>query len=227
MQSRRAGNGLRSSPTRPATGSGTRTDWVKRILLLGAVDPNHLVGPGVGAENWVGVQEGLPFKVEFENDPKKANAAAQDVVISTQLDPDLDWATFEFGSIQFGSTVVPVPAGLQSFAASVPAVNVDGTPLRVDISATLDRDAGLVTWTFLSLDPVTELWPENPVAGFLPVNDATHRGEGFVTYNVRAGPTARPGRTSSPTPASSSTRTRPSPPTSSTTRSMPASPRPR
>lgn len=166
--------------------TGSLPPLVIIIKLLGPADPNHIVGPGVGDANWVGVQQGLPFKIEFENDPKKATVAAQDVVVTQQLDADLDWSTFEFGAITFGSTEISVPSGLQSFSTSVSTKNVDQTPLRVDISATLDRDTGIVTWIFRSLDPLTGDVPENVFAGFLPVNDETHRGEGYVTYNVRA-----------------------------------------
>lgn len=153
---------------------------------VGGFDPNHLIGPGAGDRAWVGINQTLPFTVQFENDPVRATAAAQDVVITVQLDPDLDWATFELGDFGFWDTTVDVPAGLQSFAARVPARNADGTPLGVDVSAQLNRDTGLVSWVFRSVDPATGDVPADPLAGFLPVNDATHRGEGSVSYTVRA-----------------------------------------
>src|SRR5262249_15233901 len=106
----------------------------------------------------------LPYTNEFQNDPKIANLAAQDFVVTEQRDADLDWSTFQLGSIQFGSTKVDVPAGLRSYSTSVMTTNVDGTPLRLDISAGLDFDTGIVTWIFRSLDPVTGLTPENVVA---------------------------------------------------------------
>lgn len=155
-------------------------------IARGAYDPNQIVGPGVGDRNWVGVQQGLAFKVDFENDPNKASAAAQDVIITLQLDSDLDWSTFRLGSMHFGSTTVEVPADLQSFQATVPAVNVDNTPLNVVITADLNLETGLVSWVFLSVDPLTGDVPLNVEAGFLPVNDSTRRGEGSVTYSVQA-----------------------------------------
>ena len=107
------------------------------------------------------------------------------MTVTTQLDPSLDWSTFELGYIQFGSTTIPVPAGLQSYTTSVDTTNVDGTPLQVNVSASLDQQTGLVTWTFLSLDPATGLPTTDPVAGFLPVDDSTGRGEAFLNYTVR------------------------------------------
>jgi hypothetical protein len=46
----------------------------------------------------------------------------------------------------------------------------------------------LASWAFLSIDPATGVWPENPVAGFLFVNDETKRGEGSVSYTIRPRP---------------------------------------
>ena len=37
--------------------------------------------------------------------------AAQTVTVTQQLSPNLDWSTFQLGAIDFGSTVVNVPAG--------------------------------------------------------------------------------------------------------------------
>jgi hypothetical protein len=158
-----------------------------RIPFIGSGDPNNLVGPaGFGTQNWIPPdQQLLPYTVQFENDPKKANAAAQDVTVTEQLDPNLDWSTFELGTIQFGATTIDVPPGLQSFATTVNTTNVDGTPLKVDITAALNQQTGLVTWTFLSLDPATGQPPTDPVAGFLPVDDSTGRGEAFVNYTVQ------------------------------------------
>src|SRR5262249_31770964 len=127
----------------------------------------------------------LPYAITFENDPEKATAPAQEVFITEQLDADLDWSTFELGAIRFGSTVVEVPAGLQEFATSVTTTNLNGTPLRVAVSASLNRQTGVVTWAFRSIDPATGDLPGGVEDGFLPVNDATHRGEGSVTYTVR------------------------------------------
>src|SRR5262249_894151 len=91
------------------------------IPILGTGDPNNLVGPaGFGSQNWVAADsQSLPYTIQFENDPKLATAAAQDVVVTEQLDGDLDWSTFQLGLIQFGATKVDVPDGLQSFSTRV------------------------------------------------------------------------------------------------------------
>jgi RHS repeat-associated protein len=151
----------------------------------GAIDPNELIGPaGVGPQGYVTGQPVLPYTIGFENDPAKATLAAQAVTVTLPLSPNLDWSTFQLGDIQFGATIIPVPAGLQSFSTTVDATNVDGTPLRVAITAGLDAQAGVVTWTFTSLDPATGQPPTSLVAGFLPVDDSTGRGQGFVHFSV-------------------------------------------
>ncbi len=152
----------------------------------GSFDPNELIGPaGFGDAAFVGIDQTLPYTIGFENDPVKATAAAQIVVVTEQLDTDLDWFTFAFGDIQIGSLTILVPAGLQSFATIYDTKNIDGTPLTVSVSANLNLSTGIVTWTFLSIDPATGLAPTNPVAGFLLVDDNTGRGQGYVHYTVR------------------------------------------
>jgi hypothetical protein len=148
-------------------------------------DPNNLIGPaGYGAGNFVLPQQVFPYTVNFENDPRIASAPAQDVTVTETLDSNLDWTTFQLGAIRFGSTMVSVPDGLQSYQTSVDTTNADGTPLRVDISAALDLQSGVLTWTFHSVDPATGLLPAAVDAGFLPVDDSNGRGEASVTYTV-------------------------------------------
>ena len=56
------------------------------------------------------------------------------------------------------------------------------------MSAQINYPAGVVTWTLQTLDPLTSQPPDDPLAGFLPPNDATHRGEGHVAFTIRAKP---------------------------------------
>ncbi|MGE0760152.1 MAG: dockerin type I domain-containing protein, partial [Pirellulaceae bacterium] len=161
------------------------TDTGQTVRTVRSRDPNDITGPaGFGDQGWILPETLLPYKVRFENDPQQATAPALDVVVTNQLDSDMDWSTFELGSIGFGSLVVDVPPGLSSYSTSVESANLDGTPLQVDISAMLNADTGLVTVSFRSIDPATGLPPLDPLAGFLPPNDTTHRGEGFFTYFV-------------------------------------------
>ena len=150
-------------------------------------DPNDIVGPGgFGSNNFVSATTALyPYTIHFENDPAHATAPAQDVTITQQLSSNLDWTTFELGNFGFGSTTISVPAGLQDYQTQITYHNQDGSPLRVDFSAQLDLETGIMTWIFRSIDPATGTFPLNALAGFLPVDDSTGRGEAFVSYFVR------------------------------------------
>ena len=53
------------------------------------------------------------------------------------------------------------------------------------VTANFDSQTGLATWTFASLDPSTQDVPSNPLLGFLPPDDSTGRGEGFVSYTIQ------------------------------------------
>ena len=125
------------------------------------------------------------YTVIFENDPTYATAAAQQVIVTQALSPNLDWSTFQLGDIRFGSVDISVPSGLQAYETEVMYTNLDGTALLVDISAGLDLQTGIVTWTFRSIDPATGLTPEDPLAGFLPPDNSSHIGEGSVEYTVQ------------------------------------------
>src|SRR5262249_46092847 len=60
-----------------------------------------------------------------------------------------------------------------------------GTNLLVTIVLDVNPATHVLTAVFSSLDPATLLPPDDVDAGFLPVNDASHRGEGFITYQVK------------------------------------------
>ncbi len=110
--------------------------------------------------------------------------AAQEVFVTHTLNASFDAATFELGDVGFGPIVIDVPDGLQAFATRVEFTNPDGSPLFVDFSAALDPATRTVMWTFRSIDPATGELPEDALAGFLPPNDDSERGEGFVEFSV-------------------------------------------
>ena len=69
-------------------------------------DPNALIGPaGYGTQGFIQPTGTLPYTIDFEND---GSAAAQDVTVTEQLDPNLDWSTFQLGSFGFGPINVTV-----------------------------------------------------------------------------------------------------------------------
>lgn len=149
-----------------------------------SVDPNDITGPdGHGDERWVSNRQTLGYTVRFENDPKQATAPAQIVRITVPLDETLDERTFRLGEFGFGSFRFTVPDNRATYTARLDVR--DSLGVVVDVSAGLDVNTREAFWIFRSIDPATGQPPVNPLVGFLPVNDALQRGEGYVRYSVR------------------------------------------
>ena len=155
------------------------------ITLVNSLDPNEIVGPaGGGANQYVTANQPLSYTIFFENQ-STATAPAQDVTVTTTLNPNVDLSMFELLSIGWGSEVLNVPAGLTSYSTRVSYVQPNtGKTILVDVSAALDFRTRTLTWTFTSLDPTTLDTPSDPLAGFLPPDNSTGQGRGYVSYTV-------------------------------------------
>ncbi|MBE0539810.1 MAG: RHS repeat protein [Verrucomicrobia bacterium] len=151
-------------------------------------DPNEKVG--WSAAGWPGITtatQTLHYVIYFENDPKIASAPAQEVIIEDALDANLDWSTFRVEEIAWGDTTVAIPADASSLETRVTVRDYRAALDKtwwVDVSAQVDA-IGTARWIFRTLDPLTGDLPEDALAGFLPVNDATGRGQGHVTFSIR------------------------------------------
>lgn len=65
------------------------------MYVVAAVDPNQQISPsGFGPAGFIRPDTILPYRINFENDPS-ATAPAQLVVVTDQLNTNLDWSTFE------------------------------------------------------------------------------------------------------------------------------------
>jgi RHS repeat-associated protein/uncharacterized repeat protein (TIGR01451 family) len=168
-----------SSPNLPSKPHGAPNQSHVRL----AIDPNSLVGPaGFGSQGFLQPGGTWPYTVDFEND---GSAPAQTVTVTEQLDSNLDWSTFQLGSFGFGPVNVTIPAGLTQYQTTVAYQNTDGTPLNVDVALDFNVQTGLLTVTFTSLDPLTGQVPTGVFNGFLPPDDSSHVGEGYVQYTVQ------------------------------------------
>ncbi|MFO0976766.1 MAG: carboxypeptidase regulatory-like domain-containing protein [Planctomycetaceae bacterium] len=145
-------------------------------------DPNEKEASSISGSSFVRAGDVIDYTIHFEN-MATATAPAQQVVITDVLDPALDLATLELGSLGFNGITVEVPDGRQEFETTT-FVATDSNPVRVTVS--LDTVTRTLTWTMTSLDPETQELTEDPDAGFLPPNDAFNRGQGFVTFRVRS-----------------------------------------
>jgi subtilase family serine protease len=147
-------------------------------------DPNDILGPdGFGPERWITARETIPYTIRFEN-AADASAPAQEVVITQQLDADLDFRTLRFDDFGFGDLRIDLD-GTRPFINQ----RIDLTDTRgfvVDVSASIDVTTGVATWRLITIDPATGEKPIDALTGFLPTNDENGSGEGFVSYTVRA-----------------------------------------
>ena len=154
-------------------------------ILRFALDPNDILGPpGFGEEKWIPGDNVLPYTIRFENDPVFATAAAQSVRITQSPDSVLNISSFRLGTFGFGPFVFDVPPNRAFYSTRLDVS--DSLGVWVDVNAGLDVTTNTLFWNMQSVDPITGLPPTDPFAGFLPVNDSTRIGEGFVTYTIRA-----------------------------------------
>ncbi len=148
-------------------------------------DPNCKAGPS-GADfhgtpfemlrRWVGADNPLGYAVFFEN-LATATAAAQEVLITDQIDPNLDLSTFRFDTVHLGLHAVQVSPNGGTYV-------VDLRPLvvaLVEITCQFDSATGVAEWLFRGRDPLT-----GELADFLPPNKAEVApiGEGWVTFDI-------------------------------------------
>ncbi len=189
--------GSSGSPGSPGSGtcsSMSTTPTTPTTTPVSSEDPNSKVGPsGYGPQQYVSgsALTLFPYTINFENSPT-ATAPAQSVTVTDQLDPSLDLSTFQLTGIGFGDTRLSIPAGTQNYQTTIPLV-ADGTPFDLQISTSLDYTTGMLSVTFqsLALDSTgqpTGLPPSNPLVGFLPPEEGTGAGEGFVSYSISPKP---------------------------------------
>jgi hypothetical protein len=153
--------------------------------VLGLLGPtaagaaNAIVGPpGFGADRWIGTTNAA-YRVDFEN---SGTAPVQELRVRVPLDPDLDLASFRLGTAGFGAHLIAVPPGS---ATHVSVTYFADLGLQVRLVAGVDVELREAVWTFTSLDPATGMPPVDPSIGFLPVNDPTGCGQGFVDFTIR------------------------------------------
>ncbi len=154
------------------------------IFTVGSVDPNDLLGPaGFGPEHFAEPLGAFSYMIEFEN-TATATAPAQEVVVTHTVNSNLDYSTFELTSFSFGPVLVNIPPGLKHYETTVDFHNPDNSPLSIDCTFDFNPVTGLFKMTLLSINPATGSLPLDAFAGFLPPNDDTKRGQGFVTYTA-------------------------------------------
>ena len=166
--------------SRPENEDGTTPGDTDETTVGRGLDPNDKQTIGAGDEHWIAPDMPIVYTVRFEN-MATASLPAQQVVITDQLDANLDWSTFELLNISFNNTDVVVPPGLQTYATQT-HVATDPNPVLVE--ASLNAETGVVQWVMTTVDPITGELIEDPLPGFLPPNNDLHQGEGSVMFTV-------------------------------------------
>lgn len=168
------------------------TDSIPRdsvdITVSAPVDPNEIIGT-VGYDalgdtmQWVSATASLPYTIYFENDPDFATAAAQRVEVRHKLHPKVSKSTFCVGTFGFGDHVFAVDGEVSSYQTRLNLVESMG--IYVDVVAGYDIVTNEAFWILQTIDPATGVAPISVDMGFLPVNDTTHCGEGFVSFTIK------------------------------------------
>ena len=158
------------------------------IPVLASRDPNEIKGTkgydAVGDTlQWVSINEVLPYTIYFENDPMLATAAAHRVTVRHKLHAKANKATFGVGSFGFNNRVFAVEGSPSSYQTRIDLV--DSLGFYVDVVAGYDVVTDEAFWILQTIDPGTGLPPIGINDGFLPVNDSTHCGEGYVTFTIK------------------------------------------
>ncbi|HAA10690.1 MAG TPA: hypothetical protein DCE41_02940, partial [Cytophagales bacterium] len=128
------------------------------------------------------------YTILFENDPVFATAPAQIVRIVLPLETAADAGSFRLGGFGFANLNFEVPEGQSTYTTTLDLTDTLGVIVRV--TAGLDVVAQEAFWLFESLDAQTGLAPQDALAGFLPVNDSTKIGEGYVNLLLAPGSTS-------------------------------------
>jgi hypothetical protein len=144
-------------------------------------DPNYKSGPtGSGTSQYVAGTTPLTYNVGFENEAT-ATLPAANVVVTDQLNATvLDLTTLTLKSIVIGGNVITIPPNTANYTTIYPL----NSSLSVRIQGSLNIDAGVLKFTFTSIDPSTGLPPTDPTVGFLPPDANGVEGQGAVVFSV-------------------------------------------
>lgn len=146
-------------------------------------DPNEIHGytSDAGSKFISNSVREVSYSIEFENDPKIANASAHKIVVTNELDKNVfDLSSFMPTKIQIGDKTLELD-GKKNFTHTIdmrPEINAIA---QVDLD--YNETEGVATWTISSLDPMTMEETFDIMQGVLPVN-SNGNGIGFLSYSI-------------------------------------------
>ncbi len=164
---------------------GSTSGLYASMDVLLTSDPNLIKGPdGQPDKAWVSVKDRMPYTILFENDTT-ATAPVKYLKITSPVEPKQDAPTLELGNVGFNNFSFDIPAGNSFYYQRLDAR--DSTGLFIDMTAGYDIVTNTIFWEFQAIDPITLLPPEDPMAGFLFVQDTLNPeyGNGFVNFSIK------------------------------------------
>ncbi len=154
-----------------------------------SLDPNEKAGnAGVGTAHYILAGDWLHYIVYFEN-KSTATAPAQEVFITDCLSEHLDWSTLRVEEAAFGDTTLVNPKESGSFTARATIADYRGTEKEwwAEVHTEMNAgQAGCLKVVLRTLDPETGDLPEDALAGLLPPENGTGRGQGHISFSVQA-----------------------------------------
>ena len=141
---------------------------------------------GYGPFSLVPANTPLPYTIKFTNPNSTELVSTLQVV--QQLSSELDPRTFQLGAITLGGITIQPPANRAAFAASYDFSGSLG--FELEVSAGVDVNNDIATWTFTAIDPTTGVPIQAPLAGLL-----SNGGSGSVSYSIQLQDTAQTGDT--------------------------------
>ncbi|MCX6915287.1 MAG: DUF11 domain-containing protein [Verrucomicrobia bacterium] len=171
----------------PTTSIGSISAQVVRPF-----DPNDKIGPtGIGPNRVVSAQDEMEYMIRFEN-VATASAPVQELIVVDYLDAGLDWTTARFKEMAYGGRMITPPVGSQSFSirdtppADSPAITgIAAGQMVVNTSGSINPQMGRMEWRLSAIDTNTSFFPLDALTGFLPPENGTGRGQGYVKLAVR------------------------------------------
>ena len=168
------------------------TEAAASMSVVRPVDPNDKIGPtGIGPNRVVSALDEMEYMIRFENFAT-ASAPVQELIVVDYLDAGLDWTTARFKEMAYGGRIITPAAGSQSFAirdtppADSPALTgIAAAQMVVNASGSINPQMGRIEWRLSAMDTNTSFFPLDALTGFLPPEDGTGRGQGYVKLAVR------------------------------------------
>ena len=148
-------------------------------------DPNEIIGVyGYSNENYIVKRNHLNYTIYFENDAELATAPAQEILLIDTLDlTKFNPNDFSFGTFTFRDITVESIPNVTEFTKDIDMREFD-EDIIVRITATFDKEIGIIRCHFIAYDPITMDLTENPFLGVLYPNTEPPIGEGNMTYRI-------------------------------------------